>query len=41
MGLDQKKREKALRRELLVVENQEKRLQKAFVKAKNPAWKIV
>ena len=39
MGLDQKKREKALRRELLVVENQEKRLQKAFVKAKNPAWK--
>lgn len=39
MGQDQKKREKALRRELLVVENQEKRLQKAFVKAKNPAWK--
>lgn len=39
MGLDQKKREKALRRELLAVENQEKRLQKAFVKAKNPAWK--
>lgn len=39
MAADEKKREKALRRELLAVENQEKRLQKAFVKAKNPAWK--
>jgi len=39
MAVDEKKRAKALRRELLAVENQEKRLQKAFVKAKNPAWK--
>lgn len=36
---DDKKREKALRKELLVVEKQEKKLQKAFLKAKNPAWK--
>ena len=34
-----KKREKALQKELLAVEKQEKKLQKAFVKAKDPAWK--
>ena len=34
---DDKKREKALRKELLAVEKQEKKLQKAFLKAKNPA----
>jgi len=34
-----KKRAKALQKELLVVEKQEKKLQKAFVNAKNPAWK--
>ena len=39
MGQDQKKRDKALQKELLAVEKQEKKLQKAFVKAKNPAWK--
>ena len=39
MAADEKKREKALRRELLAVANQEKKLQKAFVKAKDPAWK--
>ena len=33
------KREKALHKELLAVEKQEKKLQKAFVNAKNPAWK--
>ena len=36
---DEKKRSKALQKELLAVEKQEKKLQKAFVKAKNPAWK--
>ena len=35
----EKKREKALQKELAALEKQEKRLQKAFVKAKNPAWK--
>ena len=39
MAVDEKKRAKALRKELLAVEKQEKKLQKAFVKAKNPAWK--
>ena len=34
-----KKREKALEKELKAVEKQEKKLQKNFVKAKNPAWK--
>jgi len=34
-----KKRAKALQKELLAVEKQEKKLQKAFVNAKNPAWK--
>lgn len=34
-----KKREKALQKELRVVEKQEKKLQQAFVKAKDPAWK--
>lgn len=34
-----KKREKALQKELRAVEKQEKKLQKAFVKAKAPAWK--
>jgi len=34
-----KKREKALEKELRAVEKQEKKLQKNFVKAKNPAWK--
>lgn len=36
-----KKREKAIQKELRVVEKQEKKLQKAFVKAKAPAWKTV
>lgn len=39
MGMDQKKRDKALQKEFLAVEKQEKKLQKAFIKAKNPAWK--
>ena len=39
MGMDQKKRDKVLQKELLAVEKREKKLQKAFVKAKNPAWK--
>lgn len=39
MAADDKKRAKALRKELLAVEKQEKKLQKAFIKAKNPAWK--
>ena len=39
MAADDKKRAKALQKELLAVEKQEKKLQKAFVKAKNPAWK--
>ena len=39
MGLNQNKRDKALQKELLAVEKQEKKLQKSFVKAKNPAWK--
>ena len=34
-----KKREKALNKELRAVEKQEKKIQKAFVKAKAPAWK--
>ena len=34
-----KKREKALQKELRAVEKQEKKLQQAFVKAKAPAWK--
>ena len=34
-----KKREKALRKEMAALEKQEKKLQKAFVKAKTPAWK--
>ena len=41
MAADEKKRAKALQKELLSVEKQEKKLQKAFVKAKNPAWKTV
>ena len=36
---DDKKRAKALEKELRAVEKQERKLQKAFVKAKNPAWK--
>ena len=39
MAADEKKRAKALQKELLAVEKQEKKLQKAFVTAKNPAWK--
>ena len=39
MAADEKKRAKALQKELLSVEKQEKKLQKAFVTAKNPAWK--
>jgi len=39
MAADDKKRAKALQKELLAVEKQEKKLQKAFVKAKNPVWK--
>ena len=39
MAADDKKRAKALQKELLAVEKQEKKLQKAFIKAKNPAWK--
>lgn len=39
MAADEKKRAKALEKELRAVEKQEKKLQKAFVKAKNPAWK--
>lgn len=39
MAADDKKRAKALQKELLAVEKQEKKLQKAFVKAKDPAWK--
>ena len=35
MAADEKKRAKALQKELLAVEKQEKKLQKAFVKAKN------
>lgn len=35
----QKKREKALQKELRSVEKQEQKLQKAFVKAKQPGWK--
>lgn len=38
MAADDKKRAKALQKELLSVEKQEKKLQKAFVKAKRPAW---
>ena len=38
MGID-KKRAKALEKELRAVEKQEQKLQKAFVKAKQPAWK--
>ena len=34
---DDKKRAKALEKELRAVEKQERKLQKAFVKAKNPA----
>lgn len=34
-----KKREKALNKELRVVEKQEKKMQRSFVKAKPPAWK--
>ena len=39
MASDEKKRAKALQKELLTVEKQEKKLQRAFVKAKTPAWK--
>ena len=39
MILDQKKREKALQKELRAVEKQEKKMQKAFVRARQPAWK--
>ena len=39
MAADDKKRAKALQKEFLAVEKQEKKLQKAFVKAKDPAWK--
>lgn len=38
MAAENKKLEKALRKELLAVEKQEKKLQKAFMKAKKPAW---
>ncbi len=38
MAAENKKREKALQKELLAVEKQEKKLQKAFMKAKKPAW---
>ena len=39
MAADEKKRAKALEKEWKAVEKQEMKLQKAFVKAKNPAWK--
>jgi len=39
MGKDQKKREKALQKELRTVKKQEQKLQKAFMKAKPPGWK--
>lgn len=39
MAADEKKRAKALQKEFQAVEKQEKKLQKAFVTAKNPAWK--
>ena len=39
MDKEQKKREKALQKELRSVEKQERRLQKAFVNAKQPGWK--
>lgn len=39
MEADQKKRAKALQKELNSVAKQEKKLQKAFVNAKQPAWK--
>lgn len=39
MDKEQKKREKALQKELRSVEKQEQKLQKAFVKAKQPGWK--
>ena len=38
MVAENKKLGKALQKELLAVEKQEKKLQKAFVKAKRPAW---
>lgn len=38
MASENKKLEKALRKELLAVEKQEKKLQRAFMKAKKPAW---
>ena len=39
MNNNQKKREKALQKELRSVEKQEQRMQKNFVKAKQPGWK--
>ena len=39
MAADEKKRAKVLQKEFHTVEKQEKKLQKAFVKAKTPAWK--
>ncbi len=39
MDKEQKKRKKALQKELGSVEKQERKLQKAFVKAKQPVWK--
>ena len=36
-----KKRIKAIQKELQAVRKREQKLQKAFVKAKNPAWKTV
>lgn len=39
MEAENKKRMKALQKELRAVEKQEKKMQKAFVKAKQPVWK--
>ena len=39
MAADEKKRAKALEKEFKAVQKQEAKLQQAFVKAKNPAWK--
>lgn len=39
MEAENKKRMKALQKELRAVEKQEKKIQKAFVKAKQPVWK--
>ena len=39
MGADQKKREKALQKELRAVEKQEAKLQRSFIRARQPVWK--